>query len=84
MQTPTAAQIRTAIKVLNQLGERAYTHAEHSALQFQESLPGVYFAGRIKIRAIHQTIRIEAVAGQLKDWLDEIPNQRNHHVSVHI
>jgi len=32
MQTPTTAQIRTAIEVLNKLGERLNIQAEHSVM----------------------------------------------------
>jgi hypothetical protein len=32
MQSPTIAQLRTAIEVLTKLGERLNTHAEHSVM----------------------------------------------------
>lgn len=72
MQTPTIAQIRTAIEVLTKLGERLNTHAEHSVLQLAESPAGAHQAGRIEVSAIEQTTRIEAVAAQLKNWREEM------------
>ena len=33
MQTPTTSQLRTAIEVLNKLGERLNEHAAHSVIQ---------------------------------------------------
>lgn len=83
MQTPTTAQIRTAIEVLTKLGERLNTHAEHSVMQLSESPAGVHHAGRIEVSAIEQTTRIEAVAVQLKNWRDELLEQRRQCVSHH-
>ena len=66
MQSPTTAQIRTAIEVLTKLGERLNTHAEHSVMQLSESPAGAHHAGRIEVSAIEQTSRIEVVTAQLK------------------
>lgn len=84
MQTSTAAQLLTAIEVLNKLGERLKTHAEHSVMQLAESPLGAYYAGRIEVGAIEQTTRIEAVATQLKNWRDELLEQRRQCVSHHV
>ena len=84
MQTPTAAQLRTAIEVLNKLGERLNAHAEHSVMQLSESPVGAHHAGRIEVNAIEQTTRIEAVAAQLKNWRDELLEQRRQCVSHHV
>ena len=73
MQTPTTAQLRTAIEVLNKLGERLNTHAEHSVMQLAESPLGAHYAGRI-----------EAVATQLKNWRDELLEQRRQCVGHHV
>ena len=75
MQTPSTAQIRTAIEVLKKLGERINTHAEHSVMQLSESPLGAHYAGRIEVGAIEQTTRIETVATQLKNWRDELLQQ---------
>ena len=84
MQTPTTAQLRTAIEVLNKLGERLNTHAEHSVMQLAESPLGAHYAGRIEVGTIEQTTRIEAVATQLKNWRDEMLEQRRQCVSHHV
>ena len=62
MQTPTTAQIRTAVEVLAKLGERLNTHAEQFLMQLSESPLGDYHAGSIQVSTIEQTTRIEAVA----------------------
>ena len=84
MQTPTTAQLRTAIEVLNKLGERLNIHAAHSAMQLSESPLGAHYAGRIEVETIEQTTRIESVATQLKNWRDELLEQRRQCVSHHV
>jgi hypothetical protein len=84
MQTPTTAQLRTAIEVLTKLGERLNTHAEHSAIQMPESQLGSHHAGNIQVRAIEQTTRIETVAAQLKNWRDELLEQKKQCVCHHV
>ena len=84
MQTPTTAQLRTAIEVLTKLGERLNIHAEHSVMQLSESQLGAHYAGRIEVGAIEQTTRIKAVATQLKNWRDELLQQERNCVSHHI
>ena len=84
MQTPTTAQIRTAIKVLSKLGERLNTHAEHFVMQLAESPLGAHHAGHIEVGAIEQTTRIEAIATQLKSWRDELLQQERQCVSHHV
>jgi len=84
MQTPTTAQIRTAIEVLKKLGERINTHAENSVMQLSESPHGAQHVGRIEVGAIEQTTRIEAVAAQLENWRDQLLQQRRQCVSHHV
>jgi hypothetical protein len=84
MQTPTTAQLRTAIEVLTKLGERLNIYAEHSVMQLSESQLGAHYAGRIEVGAIEQTTRIEAVAAQLKNWRDELLQQEGQCVSHHV
>jgi len=84
MQTPTTAELRTAIEVLTKLGERLNTHAEHSVMQLSESQLGAHYAGRIESGAIEQTTRIEAVATQLKNWRDELLQQEGQCVSHNV
>ena len=55
MQTPTTAQLRTAIEVLSKRGERLNTHAEYSVIQLAESPLGAHYAGSIEVGTIEQT-----------------------------
>jgi Mg2+/Co2+ transporter CorB len=81
MLTPTTAELRTAIEVLKKLGERINTDAAHSVIQLPDTSLNDHYAGRIEVRAIEQTNRIETVAGQLKNWRDELLQQRRQNVS---
>jgi hypothetical protein len=83
MQTPTTADLRTTILVLEKLGERITAHANHSMMEMPESPLGSHHAGQIESRAIEQTTRIKLVTAQLKIWRDELLEQRqtvSHHV----
>jgi hypothetical protein len=83
MLTPTTADLRTTIQVLDKLGERFTAHANHSMMEISESPLGSHRAGRIEANAIEQTARIKLVAAQLKIWRDELLQQRQtiaHHV----
>ena len=84
MQTPTTAQLRTAIEVLAKLGKRLNIHTEHTVMQLSESQLGAHYAGRIEVGAIEQTTRIEAVATQLKNWRDEQLQRERQCVSHHV
>lgn len=84
MLTPTTAELRNAIEVLTKLGERLNTHAEHSVMQLSESPLGAHYAGRIEVGAIEQITRIETVAAQLKNWRDELVEQKRQCVSHHV
>lgn len=81
MPSPTTAEIRTAIEVLKRLGERIHEGAVHSKMQMPESQLGERYAAKVEVNAIEQTSRIEIVAGQLKNWRDELLQQRSQHVS---
>jgi hypothetical protein len=82
MQTPTIADLHTAIQVLEKLGERITTHANHSMMEMPESSLGTHYVGQIESRAIEQTVLIKHVAGQLKVWRDELLEQRRHCIHV--
>ncbi len=84
MQTPTTAQIRTAIEVLRKLSERLNEHAAHSVMQLPETKLGDDYAARIESRVIARTADIDAVAGQLKNWRDELLEQTRQSVSHHV
>jgi hypothetical protein len=82
MMTPTTADLRTAIQVLDKLGERLTTQANHSMIERSESQLGNHRAGQIEASAIEQTARVKLVSAQLKSWRDELLQQRQtvaHH-----
>lgn len=81
MQTPTTAQIRTAIEVLKKFGEHINTNAANEAIGLHESQHSNQQAARIGSRTIEQTSRIETVAAQLENWRDELVQQRRQCVS---
>jgi hypothetical protein len=83
MMTPSTADLRTAIQVLEKLGERFTTNANNSMIEMSESQPGSHRAGQIEASAIEQTARVKLVSAQLKSWRDELLQQRqtvSHHV----
>jgi hypothetical protein len=81
MLTPTTSELFTAIEVLRKLGLRINEHAAHSVLQMSDSSLGEHYAGRIEVNAIEQTSRIDGVADQLKNWREELLQQRRQNVS---
>jgi hypothetical protein len=84
MRTPTVHQIRTAIEVLERLGERLSTHAAHSVLQMPDTRLGDDYAARIGSSANEQISRIETVKSQLVNWSDEVRENRRQCVSNHV
>jgi hypothetical protein len=80
MQTPTTAQIRTAMEVLKKLGERIKAHAAHSVMQLPDSDLGADYAARIETRTMEQTSGIVGVVAQPESWRDELQQQRRHRV----
>ena len=84
MQSPTTAQLRTAIEVLNKLGERLNERAADTAMQLRESPFDNHQAGRIEVNAIEQTSRIQSVASQLEQWRNELMQQTRQCVSHHV
>ena len=81
MMTPTTAELRTAIEVLKQLGQRLDDHAAHSVNQLPNTELGDQYAGHIKDQSIEQTSHIEKVAAQLQNWRDELLQQRKQQVT---
>lgn len=84
MQTPTAAELRTAIGVLKKLGEHLNTRAEHSVMQLAESPVGAHQVGQIGVSTIEQTTRIEGIVTQLEQWRTELSQQRRPYATHHI
>ena len=81
MLTPTTAELRTAIEVLKTLGQRINDHATHSVMQLPDTELGDRYAGHIEARTIEQTGHIEKVSMQLKNWREELLQQRKQQVA---
>jgi hypothetical protein len=71
MQSPTNAELETAIGVLTKLGERLNTEAAHDIIQMPETGLGAHYAGDIGSQTIERTACISAVSAQLKIWHEE-------------
>ncbi len=84
MQTPTTAQLRTAIEVLKKLSERINEHAAHSVMQLPDTQLGDNYAAHIEARSIEQTNHIENVATQLHNWRDELLQQEQQSLAHHV
>ncbi len=84
MQTPTTAQLRTAIEVLKMLGERINNNAANAVMELPEAQYYDRHAGNIEARSIEQISRIETVSAQLENWRDQLQQQRRQCVSHHV
>jgi hypothetical protein len=84
MLTPSTAELRTAIEVLQKLGQRLNEHADHFKTQLPDTSLGNNYAAKAEVQTIEQTSRITAVAEQLKHWRNELLEQRKQHVSQSI
>ena len=81
MQTPTTAQIRTAIKVLKRFGQHINHNAAHLVIELPETRFSDHVAARAKVVSIEQVTRIQTVAAQLEKWRDDLQQQRRQCVS---
>jgi hypothetical protein len=84
MQTPTTAQIRTAIEVLEKLGERINEFAARSVRQIPRSNVAGQLVGQIGMNAMEQTKQVEAITGFLQTWHSQLEQQRRQNVSQHV
>src|SRR6266487_2106031 len=84
MQTPTTAQLRTAIEVLKKLEERIDNHATHNVMQLPDTRLGDDYAARIESQPIEQTARIKTVMAQLEAWRDELRQTNRQGVSQRV
>jgi hypothetical protein len=84
MQTPTTAELRMAIQVLKKLGEHFNEHAAHSVTELPHTQLGDNYAAHIEARTIEQTSHIETVAAQLQSWRDELLQQQEQSISIHV
>jgi len=84
MQTPSTAQIRTAIEVLKKFGE----HINENAANLVVQLPDTHFcdhcAARVEVLKIEQVSRIQTLTAQLESWRDELLQQGRQRVSDHV
>lgn len=83
MHLLTTVDLESAIEVLEKLAERINLRAEQYAIQFAEATAGAVDVGRIHLRAIEDTTRIERVVAQIDQWRREINQETGHHVSDH-
>jgi hypothetical protein len=84
MQTPTTAQIRTAIQVLKEYGEHINHNAANLVIELPETRFGDHVAARAKVVSIEQVTRIQTVAAQLEKWRNDLLQQRRQCVSNHV
>ena len=81
MQTPSTAQLRTAIEVLKMLGERINNNAANAVMELPEAHYYDRHAANIEARSIEQISRIETVTGQLEEWRNQLQQQKSQHVA---
>src|SRR6266542_539364 len=84
MQTPTTAQLRTAIEVLKKLEERIDNHGTHSLMQLPATRLGDDYAARIEWQTIEQIARLKTVMAQLESWRDELRQQNRQCLSQRV
>jgi hypothetical protein len=84
MQTPTTAQIRTAIEVLKKFSEHINQNAANLVIELPDTRFGDHVAARVEGMNIEQITRIRTVAAQLESWRDQLLQQRRQCVSNHV
>ena len=84
MQTPTTAQLRTAIEVLKMLGERINNNATNAVMELPEAQYYDRHTASIEVRSIEQISRIETVSAQLENWRDQLQEQKRQSASHHV
>ena len=84
MQTPTTAQIRTAIEVRKKFGEHINHNAANLAVELPDPRFGEHVTARVEVMNIEQVTRIHTVAAQLESWRDQSLQSRRQYVSNHV
>ena len=84
MQAPTTTQLRTAMEVLQKLGERISEHAARSVRQIPPSSVNGQLAGQISMNAMEQKKQVGEITGLLKTWHGELEQRRRQCVSHHV
>ena len=83
METPTTAQIRTAIEVLKKFGEHINRGAANLVVQLPDTHFGDHCAARVEVMKTEQVSRIHTLAAQLEQWCDQLLQERRQCVSHH-
>jgi hypothetical protein len=78
---PTTAELRTAIGVLKMLDHRINEQAAHSVRQLPDTDLGDRYAEHLEAQTLEQTSHIEKVSQQLKNWREELLQQRKQEVT---
>ncbi len=84
MQTPTTAQLRTAVEVLKKLEGRMQNHATHSVTQLPDTRLCDDYTARIESQSLEQIARLTTVMAQLENWRDELKQERRQCVTHHV
>jgi len=84
MQTPTTAQLRTAIEVLKMLGEHINNNAANAVMELPEAQNYDRHATNIGARSIEQIGQIQTVSAQLENWRDQLQQHQRQGVSHHV
>lgn len=80
MRTPSASEIRTAVKVLEALRDQVQIAAAHSIVEMPETSLGVQYAGRISSRTLEQSGRIDEIVTRLNEWRESL--KQSHGIRV--
>ena len=81
MQSPSTAQLRTAIEVLKKLDQRVNEEAASSVMQLPENKLGDQYAERLESKTIEQSARIKLVTAQLEGWREQLRKEQRQCVS---
>jgi hypothetical protein len=84
MQTPTTAQVRTAIEVLEKLGERITKNAARSLSQIPPCNGAGGVASQISVDATEQNKQVKSLTGLLQTWHGELERTQKQGVKVHV
>ena len=84
MQTPSIAQLRTAIEVLKKFGEHINYNAANLVVQLPDTRFGVHCGARVEVLKIEQITRIQTVVAQLEKWRNELVQQKGQCDSHHV
>lgn len=76
MKTPTAEEIRTAMKVLTMFRDQLHTETAHVIKQLPGSSLGKLYADQASERAAEKCGRIDDILAQLECWRATLRNSR--------